>query len=440
MKFATNARKTTVIICTVIFAIMLFLNCCTPYVVDDFTYLYNFADLSRIENLGDVVESMIAHYNSMNGRTVAHALMQISTLLPRFVFDICNSLVFLAMILLIAKIGMGKDRSGYFDLLIVMVFCAIWLYLPDFGQCILWQDGAFNYLWGVVANLLLIIPFINECIYQKHRRTPPVYKAAFLVLALLAGAYIEGPSLASIVMAILLLAWNRFFRKQKTQGYLVAALVAACLGFLTMFLSPAQWANKSDALSLGDILASFASVTTEFRALTPLLISLTIFTVLMVMDRVDINTIALCGILFLGALAGLYYMIFAKYYVARAIVATPVLLTAANAVALHALLEKGNYRKIIVCMAAVLILMTVPALIEGGWDVVATGWEIAQNEENIISAKEAGVTEVEVPSLTTAQTKYSAVYGITYVNKTDPDSYPNDDMARYYGVDKIIGK
>ena len=68
------------VVSVILFAVMLFLNYCTPYLNDDYIYFNIFSEngigdfilLSikdqRVESISDIVESMKAHYNVMNGR------------------------------------------------------------------------------------------------------------------------------------------------------------------------------------------------------------------------------------------------------------------------------------------------------------------------------------------------------------------------------------
>ena len=38
-----------------------------------------------------------------------------------------------------------------------------------------------------------------------------------------------------------------------------------------------------------------------------------------------------------------------------------------------------------------------------------------------------------------AKTSWSALEGLAYLNTEDPDDWPNVYMAKFYGVDKVIG-
>ena len=60
------------------------------------------------------------------------------------------------------------------------------------------------------------------------------------------------------------------------------------------------------------------------------------------------------------------------------------------------------------------------------------------NRELIEEAAANGETDLQVPR-PYARTKYSALEGLPYLNTEDPTDWPNVYMAKYYGVNSIIG-
>lgn len=79
---------------------MLALNILSPYHGDDFAYNFSFATGERIASFADIFPSLASHAHSMNGRLVAHFFVHLFTLFPTVVFDIVNSVVFIALLLL----------------------------------------------------------------------------------------------------------------------------------------------------------------------------------------------------------------------------------------------------------------------------------------------------------------------------------------------------
>ena len=74
-----------------VFLLLLFCNRHTALVADDFRYCFSFADGSRMTALSQLLPSMAAHRHSMNGRVIAHALVQLFLLPPKPIFDAVNA-------------------------------------------------------------------------------------------------------------------------------------------------------------------------------------------------------------------------------------------------------------------------------------------------------------------------------------------------------------
>ncbi len=66
-----------------------------------------------INNFKDFVDSQIVHYLHVNGRTIAHVLVQLfCAVLGQQVFAVCNGVVYALFALLLAKEGGGRLNTG----------------------------------------------------------------------------------------------------------------------------------------------------------------------------------------------------------------------------------------------------------------------------------------------------------------------------------------
>ena len=114
-----------------------------------------------------------------------------------------------------------------------------------------------------------------------------------------------------------------------------------------------------------------------------------------------------------------------------------VLLLAADAVLLSRLYDlPGRNLVIALCCAGGLLMGR-------GWfiglpDIRDTHALLQYNEDFITECAARGEKEVELwrPY---ARTSWSALEGLAYLNADDPDDWPNVYMAKYYGVDRVIG-
>ena len=139
------------------FVILLIFNVLTPLLSDDFLYSFSIVTWERLDSVEAVVESIIAHGQSVNGRYFAHFFAQLFLMLPAIVFDVINSLVFVSTIYIVYRIcNRGREINNSF---LIGIFGFVWLFELDFGQINLWLDGACNYLFAVFFGLLYILPF-----------------------------------------------------------------------------------------------------------------------------------------------------------------------------------------------------------------------------------------------------------------------------------------
>ena len=425
--------ETIVYLC--FFVLMLLCNLMSPFVADDFSYLNSYATGERLTSIKEIFPSMVAHAYTMNGRLTAHFLVQLFTLYPMWVFDAVNAAMFCLIIGLICKMALGKDKN---NLLTVSVFSVIWLYVPAFGQVNLWQDGAVNYSWSVAVGLLYLIPFVNRYIHTTTHNWSWPAKTSFLVLSLFAGSYSENVSAAVIFISFLLVLLDYFHNGKRIYVYGISAIVAAILGYITIYMAPAQWMNKSAELSVLTLIKNIIVATQQYETFGILVVLYVFLLVISIVEKVDIKRIWLSVVFLMGSLAANYIMVLASYYPERSALGAVMLLIVANAVLIPHVMKLQNYRTMAVSTMLVLLLATAPALCEGVQDIGTTYLKISNNISIIQQSKETGDLDVELPVIHSA-TKYSALYSTKYLDKIDPTTWPNYAMAKYYEVNSIIG-
>lgn len=420
----------------IIFLFLLVLNRWSLYIADDFGYLFNFYDRTRIESLSQIILSMRAHRYKMNGRLVAHALVQMFGMWPMWVFDIVNALMFALQIALIYRISRGNQRDR--AAVPVAAFCLVWLYCPTFGQVNLWQDGACNYLWSVVLALLFMVPYAEA--FLHYRWTTKWWdKAGFLCLAFGMGAYSETASAAAIGMAVLMALLIRLYNRQKVQPLLVWGLAIAVLGYLSIYTAPAQLNGKSAEMSVQVLLDNIATASIMYwKICGVLLCGLVVLAVLNLWKKGDPRQMLLAGVFVLGSFAANYIMVFASYYTSRSAIGAFVFLLVGDLTLLFPMLEKPALRRAFAAALVLLALITVPALVTGTQDVARTYRIMRSNEEHLTQCSQQGIQVAQIQSFS-AETPYSEAYGLVYVDLEDPENYPNRHMARLYGLDSVVG-
>ncbi len=77
--------------------------------------------------------------------------------MPKFIFNIVNPIVFLIVSGIIYKLtNFSKQKFNTIRLLFIVML--IVLFVPRFGETILWETGSINYLWtfGIMLTFISI--------------------------------------------------------------------------------------------------------------------------------------------------------------------------------------------------------------------------------------------------------------------------------------------
>ena len=419
-------------VCALILLVMLLCNFRTNLAADDYRYCFRFDDLTRVDSVSDILPSMAAHRLVMNGRLTAHALVQIFLLLPKAVFNVANSLVFLALIWLMYRIA--RQGEAHNALLLASLFGAVWVLQLDFGQVFLWLDGAVNYLWCAVLSLLFLLPYIGK--FTRGRELGTWQGLGFALFSFVLGGYSENSTVAVVFMALLLLVLSRVLDGGRVRLWSVLSLAAAMLGFVLMLLAPAELANKSSEFSLPVLWANFLETGRIYLLYWPALLYFAILYIAALRVRLPIKTRVLALVFFSGSLAGHFVLSFAMYCAFRSTYISLVLLLVACGI-LFVPLFTDRGRLWLSGLCAICLTFTLYWGYRGIRDITVTGYNLSFNEDLLRKCAAEGESVVQLPRFY-PETKYCAISGLNYLNAEDPDDWSNAYMAKYYGIDTII--
>ena len=428
-----RSRLLVALCCLVIFALMFLCNHMTDLIADDYRYCFSYADDTRIESVSQIFPSMAAHRQTMNGRVVPHFLVQLFLTLPKTVFDVVNALFFAALVLLLYRLAVWQGPSN--PVLAGMLFFSLWAFQPDFGQVFLWLTGSVNYLWCAVFCLVWLLPPVRS--FRDGVEPGPTRRMLYILFSFPAGAYSENGTVAMVAMwlAFAVVDWFRFRRRPPL--WKVLALVSMLAGFFYMMTAPAETVNKSARMTLQVLLGNFAETGRMYLRFWPLLLCYPLFYALAVYRRVDLKARLLSLVLLFGSLAGHFVLTFALYCAGRSMYIGLVLLLAADAVLLAGLYDLPG-RNYAIALCCVCMVFMAHCCVIGLRDIRETHYLLQYNEDFIAQCAENGEREVQLPR-PYAKTSYSALEGLAYLNTEDPDDWPNVYMAKYYGVDRVIG-
>lgn len=416
------------------FLIMFFCNCMMHLFADDFVFVQEYGVWTRITKFTSIFSSLKNHYRSENGRIVAHFFAQTFLFLPSILFKVLNSLFFIFEIYLMYRIARGCHPRSVF--LYCIIFGAVWIFHPAFGETNIWLTGSCNYLWGSVFNLLFISHFINKFLYDRDIKSK-VCQIIFIFFSFLVGNYSENATLASFIVAVSLLIVTSYKEHRKIQIYQVLSILALLLGFYFLMTSPAEIRNKFEPLSLYTFSFNFVRALEVYNQLRGLLVVFVVLFTLGVFIKLSSNTLICVGVLFFGSLCSNFAVAFAEYYPDRSAFYSAVLLIVSCSILFQELIDT-KYQEFITCLGAVAVLFSLYYGIIGVQDIYATHCFFAGNEKTISEALDAGITKLELP-LRPQTTKYSPIWGFPYLSTEEDAVYPNGHMARYYGFEQLVG-
>ena len=219
--------------------LLLLAACVVMYVMNTWTsFKEDDMELSLLRDAGfaEFWRAQLDHYLTTNGRCSDFFASLFCAYLGKPVFNIVNTLVFGLMAHLVCRLSTGRRSVMALAMFIAVV--GTWFPVP--GQTMLFVAGSCNYMWAIVASLLLLV-----ILQHYHGKRPGKWKTAgILVLALLAGNFNEATSLGFFAGLVL----YYFFNRDRLDRLTVLALTAYLIGALLIVASPAAWNRVSSGV------------------------------------------------------------------------------------------------------------------------------------------------------------------------------------------------
>lgn len=301
-----------IIMLIIIFFLFLILNILTPIIADDFGYALNL-DKNHLRGIKDIINFQIVHYNTWGGRSVAHTIVQLFLMLPKWVFNICNSFCFTYLVYLIYRISKNNKKDN--PILILFIFLILYFITPVFGQNTLWLTGSANYLWTTTIVLFLISIFMGDLNVNNNT----FFSCFTFLLGICAGWTNENTAFGLIVILSLLTIKDKI-KTKKVSSWKITGVLGSILGFIIMILAPGNYIRKDgyvEEISFFEKLINrFINCTTGiFKYLLPLICALVVFLIIYKYKNKKINVNAL--IFLIGSIFTVYPMVLSPTFPER---------------------------------------------------------------------------------------------------------------------------
>lgn len=420
-----------------VFALISYCNFQSWLAEDDFFYCFSWLTEERITGIRDIFPSMAAHRYIQNGRVTAHFLVQLFLMLPLWIFDLLNSIIFCALLFLLYYLA--KQDKPHNVMLFLSLFGSFWLFQHNISEVLFWLDGSVNYLWSAFFSVVWLTPYILE--YTGGKEMSGAAKAVFCVYSLFVGGYSENSTVALICMAIAFIAAEKVSEGRVDKGRLkwkLCSVLCMLPSFLRMLLAPAEYSRKGGEMSVRFLLRNFLSISNILlrRFWILLLLYLVLFAAGIRAGR-NVKLLCTSAVLFIGAMAAMYILTFASYCPERCLFIVLVLLCFACAFLAFEDFG-GGIRRLLCAASAVCITATLYFGYIGVNDIRLTSYKIKYNIALVNEAKENGERAVRLP-IVHPKTKYSVGYEWPYLSELTPYNFTNRQMAKYFDVDLIYG-
>lgn len=438
------------------------LNYYTPLFADDYSYSFSFSTGDRIESISQIIESQVAHYYSMNGRSITHTLAQAFLLAGDNAFNVINTVFYIILLFLIYFHACGSFKNfsiTKFSIGAMLLF----LSCPAFGQSFLWITGAANYLYGIFIILCVLLPYRRMA--NSHTVTHSLFfeviaAITYFALGVIAGWTNENTSVAMIVIMIGYMVLF-YIKSIRIRIWNVAGCAGGIVGCVLMLSSPGTASRLVRSGGSGGIISWLKRIVFySCDMLSNLHLAILMFAVLFILsvyqrqkqgavpppntkNVLDIfKEYGITSVYLLGFLASVYSMIASPQFPGRAW-SGPVVLFAISTVSLAPLVDVSKSKevlgqRIIIGIIAILCALCASTYFNAFFDLknvdAAYNNRIEEIENAVLSNKEAA----EIPCIY-GYTGYSCYDNIGDLN-ADSDKWPNTAIAKYYGIDEIVRK
>lgn len=434
----------------VTYLFILNINNFAGYTGDDFLYHFIYrgawptSELSEYHNLFDYISAIYTHMSIWNGRMTSIIFEILAMQIPKILFNVINSLIYVLVGILLNVIVSGR-KVFFRPLQLTATFLMMWFFLPGIGTTVLWVSGAANYLWATVIILLFLLPYRFNFMVKHHTKT---FSIGLIALGILAGFTNEVAGSTSFLVALLLTIYN--FKESRDTGVLaqmggVAAVLVSFLIQLSLSSHSAETSNYGETVSLPIHIQNLITGTIQNSGWIILMI-LT-FGIVLWFSRESLNIyskdLIFKSLIFFGSgFAGLGALIISPITPSRMWFASNVLFIVSLLLFVEAWQEVRLWSRWTYLPISVFIVWMgfagVSSYITNLKDVQNSYKRFYTDEVISKEAKASGKHESRVPGMNITNNPFNPYDGTPYLTASEhPEKqWTNAWFAKYYGLDK----
>ncbi|MDR2792564.1 MAG: DUF6056 family protein [Treponema sp.] len=414
-------------------------NALTPFWWDGFVMACFFGGwydphTRLLERFNDVVLSTFNIYKTWHGRTFADFFNFLFMFFKdKTLFNICNTVVY-ALCTFLMCFHVAGSVKNIRPPLFLCVTILLWLFLPQWGQNLLWLTGSCNYLWTTTAILAFLIPF------RKHADNPVYTPHSAISMLWLFMGLLSGWSMENSASGLFVLLIAYFIAKAAKKERVCFFEMTGAAGFTAGFFMLLR-ARHNPFPGFWGMVKNAVQVFSEFLRTDWLLLGLIILLgikLVVFRKRRIANAVYGYGI---AAMSSVAAMVLPGYFGGRSCFITQVFLIIG---ALSLCLEMLQYvpKKYMLYSCSLVLLLFLPSFYEGTKSIVESYFLSAARERYILSEKENGNTHIRVKSPIVVDDPHSGLYGgIDILSDPNNREYITHNSAKvtWYGINSLDG-
>ena len=228
-----------------------------PYVGDDYRYMNSLLTGEKITSFGQLLPSAAQYWRSWGGRYPSFVILQTMLMLPRTFFNVANAIVYILTINVIVSfcdgfLETGKGRLARKCVILAVIYCSAWLFMPVISDVVFWLTGSIVYLWMTCIVLIFLRLYFDHFFARGQRKNddkasphdPLTLRmtriAVYLVLGFFSGFSCEVPSCV-LVLILVVYAVISYYRKIRLPDYEIIGMIAVFIGAGFLFLAPGNY-------------------------------------------------------------------------------------------------------------------------------------------------------------------------------------------------------
>lgn len=218
-----------------------------PFMMDDLWYSTMLYDDTPISSLADIVKSQIWHYNNWGGRSMTHAILQLTLLAGETAADILNVIMTFLLAGMICMVAENRPFPAFFAASgMLLGLNANW------KMSMFWQAGAANYLYITVFLLGYVFCYLRELSDKREpsdeqtkiKRLPGI-TFWMIPLGVLAGWSNENMGPAVWLLSLAVMVINRR-EKKKIPVWMVLGNISCLFGSIMVIVAPGNFVRSAE--------------------------------------------------------------------------------------------------------------------------------------------------------------------------------------------------